>query len=123
MKTIVAGSRSITKYKHVVDAINLCGWIPSVIIEGEASGVDTLAKRYGWLNNIPVDPHPAAWQINGYLDKGAGAKRNQEMANIAEALVLVWDWVSTGSKDMLDRARKKGLKVFVYIPEEYKDNE
>jgi hypothetical protein len=45
----------------------------------------------------------------------AGFARNQKMADYAEALVAVWDGRSSGTRDMLDRARARGLKVFVHI--------
>ena len=119
MRTIIAGSRSIIDLKYIVAAVKESTFDISVIIEGEANGVDVLVWRYGMINNIPVEPFLAKWNEFG---KSAGYKRNVEMANNAEALILVWDGKSKGSKHMLDVAKTKGLKTFVYIPEEYQNN-
>ena len=43
--------------------------------------------------------------------------RNQVMADHADALIAVWDGASKGTADMIDRAKKRGLKVFVYDAE------
>jgi hypothetical protein len=37
------------------------------------------------------------------------------MAADAEALILIWDGESRGSKDMLNKANAKGLKVYVHL--------
>ena len=46
MRLIVAGSRTITDAALVVDAVAGSGWTPTVVIEGEAPGVDTLARAW-----------------------------------------------------------------------------
>jgi hypothetical protein len=37
-----------------------------------------------------------------------------EMADYAEVLIACWDGTSKGTKHMIDIAREKGLKVFVF---------
>ena len=37
------------------------------------------------------------------------------MADSADALIAIWDGKSVGTKDMIRRARKTGLTVFVSI--------
>ena len=36
------------------------------------------------------------------------------MAAYAEALIAVWDGVSGGTKDMIERAKAHGLKVYIH---------
>ena len=54
---------------------------------------------------------PADWNKYG---KSAGYKRNEEMANIADAALVIWDGESRGSKHMIDIAKKQKLQVYVY---------
>lgn len=110
MKTIIAGSRSITNFDIIELAIKYSEFNITEIICGMANGVDLLGKRYGYLNNIPVIEIPANWR---HLGNKAGYIRNREMAEKADALILIWDGVSKGSKHMLDLAIKKKLNIFL----------
>lgn len=110
MKTIIAGSRQISDYAMVEDAISQCAWRPTVVISGAARGVDTLGERWAEDNGVPVERFPADWGKHG---KSAGYKRNLEMVDHAEALIAIWDGESRGTKHMIDIARRAGLKVHV----------
>ena len=115
MKVIIAGSRDITSYESIKQAIfnaSMCG-IPEIteVVSGTARGVDMLGERYANDNNITIVKYPAQWGIYG---KKAGYIRNEEMAHYADALISVWDGVSRGSKHMINIAEEKGLIVYVY---------
>lgn len=112
MKIIVAGSRDITKYVVVESAIQESGWIDkkAEIVSGVARGVDQLAVRFARENNLALHQFPADWDKYG---RSAGMIRNREMAEFADALIAVWDGKSRGTKNMIDIATLKGLKVFV----------
>jgi len=45
--------------------------------------------------------------------KAAGPKRNEQMANDADALIAFWDGKSKGTKNMIDAANKLGLYVII----------
>jgi hypothetical protein len=47
--------------------------------------------------------------------KAGGPIRNREMAEEADALIAFWDGQSRGTKDMIEVAKKKGLKVRVIM--------
>lgn len=114
MKTIIAGGRDITNPKHLLDAIKLAeenGIYLDEIVSGMAPGVDYMGYRYALSNNIPVKPFPADW---GKYGNAAGPIRNQKMAEYSNALIAVWDGISKGTKDMIERAKACGLKIFVY---------
>lgn len=113
MKTIIAGSRDITDIKHVIDAVNMCGWNPTAVVCGMARGVDTLGEDWANQNDIPVHCFPANWIKHG---KSAGYLRNVQMAQNAEALIAIWDGISRGTGHMIDIAHSHGLKVFVHNP-------
>lgn len=112
MKTIIAGSRSITNYKTVVYAVSQCGWVPSAIVSGCAPGVDTLGEEFAKQFNLPIHKYPADWNTQG---RAAGPIRNRQMGDNADALIAIWDGKSPGTGDMIKYARQKGLKVFVHI--------
>jgi len=111
MKTIIAGSRSIKDYQVLLNALRSYDLPITEIVSGHANGVDALGERYASEHNIPVTIFPAHWDEFG---KKAGYLRNVEMGNYAEALVAVHDGTSAGTKHMIDIARSKGLKVYIY---------
>lgn len=111
MKTIIAGSRGVTDYNIVLEAIKQSGFEITEVVSGTARGVDKLGERYAVENVIPITRFVPDWNKHG---KRAGFLRNAEMGDYADALVAVWDGESRGTKQMIDYAIKKGLKVFVY---------
>ena len=52
----------------------------------------------------------AQWDKYG---RQAGPMRNRQMAENADALIAYWDGESRGSKNMIEEAKKRGLKVAV----------
>ena len=59
MITIVAGSRSITNYEIVKEAIEKSGFDIISIVSGGARGVDSLGERYARENGIELKQFPA----------------------------------------------------------------
>lgn len=112
MKTIIAGSRSITDYSEVWVATTDSEFEITEVVCGMARGVDMLGKTWGEKYGIPVKEFPADWDANG---KAAGPIRNRQMADYADALILVWDGHSKGSANMLQEAKKRGLKIHQHI--------
>ncbi len=108
MRTIIAGSRSITNYDLVENYIETAPWRPAVVISGDAAGVDTLAARWAEAKGIKVEHYPAEWDRYG---RRAGFIRNSRMADVAEALLLIWDGKSPGSAMMKKIAAAKGLAI------------
>jgi hypothetical protein len=127
MKLIIAGSRSLDNYtsisKIIEEALREKDWEPAEVVCGEASGVDTVGKYWANAKDIPVKSFPAKWKDlkaggaivrenkYGKYNARAGFDRNEKMAVYADALLLIWDGVSSGSMDMLDRAKKHNLQV------------
>lgn len=110
MRTIIAGGREITDPKEVILAVEKSGFEITTIISGGARGVDSLAIDYAFENDIEYEVFKADWDRYG---RSAGPRRNQEMAENADALIAIWDGESRGTANMIDTARKLNLKVFV----------
>lgn len=110
MRTIIAGSRTITDISAVYEAVEKCGWIPTVIVSGHAPGVDRLGEKWAEIEIVQLEVYPANWARFG---RGAGKIRNAEMALKAEALIAIWDGYSKGTGHMIDCARANNLKIYV----------
>lgn len=116
MRTIIAGSRDIKDPWALDMAFRLCPWSGEItsVVCGMAEGIDLLGRTWAQFYGLPVDEHPvtdADWKQFG---KSAGPRRNAEMANVADALLVVWDGASPGTRNMIGLAQKKGLKIYVH---------
>ncbi len=110
MKVIIAGGRDITDYSLIEIAINESGFIIDEVVSGGATGVDTLAIKYAIEKGIPSKVFHADWKKH---QRAAGPIRNREMAEYSDALIAIWDGKSRGTKNMIEEAKRKGLKVVV----------
>jgi hypothetical protein len=109
MKTIIAGSRSITDPLTIENAIKESGFEITEVVCGLARGVDSLGKEWAIKNNIPIKEFPADWDTHG---RKAGYVRNLEMVKYADALIAIWDGESKGTKHTITEAEKRHLKIF-----------
>lgn len=114
-KVIIAGGRNFSDYgllKERCDYFlqNKIKESRVVIISGHATGADALGERYAQERGLSLDAHPADWNKHG---RAAGPIRNKEMAEVADALIAFWDGASRGTANMIDLAKRKGLKVAV----------
>jgi hypothetical protein len=118
MKLIIAGGRSCTDFQGVLEAFNIFSGLygyPEEIISGGASGVDKIGEKIADQLNIKLIQFPALWELFG---KAAGPKRNEEMADYADALLLYWDGKSRGSKNMKKCAKKHNLLIVEHLIKE-----
>jgi hypothetical protein len=115
-RVIIAGSRGFDDYAVLQ---TVCDNFLSpkkqthniVIVSGTSKGADTLGEKYARERGYAIGRFPAAWQQYG---KAAGPIRNHQMVDNADALIAFWDGNSTGTKDMITEARKKGIAVRIY---------
>lgn len=110
-RVIVAGSRSFDDYAILEETLdylfqNITDNIQ--IVCGKARGADTLGEQYAHDRGYDIRYFPADWDHYG---KSAGYRRNELMAQNADALVAFWDGESRGTKHMIDLAKKYHLKV------------
>lgn len=111
-RVIVAGSRQFTDYSLLcseLDRLLAYKFSEGVqIVCGEARGADSLGKQYALDRGLDVASFPANWNKYG---NSAGYIRNKEMADNADALVVFWDGVSPGTKNMIEIAYSKKLPI------------
>jgi len=110
-KVIIAGGRDFNNYKMLYDRCQffLQNKENIEVVSGGAKGADTLGERYAKENGHTVKRFIPDWSIG----RVAGILRNAEMAEYADALIAFWDGKSKGTKNMIDTAKKLGLKVRV----------
>lgn len=127
-KVIIAGSRRLTDYNLVIEAIQESGFQIDEVVCGCAKGPDTNGRIWAEKNNIPVKKFPAKWddftvkpcfiktrydgaKYNSY----AGHNRNKEMAEYGTHLILIWDGKSSGSASMRKLAKENSLTIYEKI--------
>lgn len=113
MKVLVCGDRNWTDIKAIFRELSK---LPhgTIIIEGEANGADKLARYEAEFLGFQVLPFPADWKKYG---RAAGPIRNQQMLDQRPDRVLAFHPdldKSKGTRDMVMRARKAGIKVFIF---------
>ena len=106
MKLLIAGSRSITSFDlspHIPEGVDL-------IITGGAKGVDALGEQYAHKRGIPTVTVRPAYETYG---RAAPIRRDEEMVDMADMVLVVWDGVSRGSKHTADYAQKRGKHLIL----------
>lgn len=114
-KVVIAGSRGFSNYKLLKETCDKYLREKKkthnvVVISGHARGADLLGEKYASDEDLDLEIYPADWKKYG---KTAGFMRNEQMANIADAVIAFWNGESHGTKHMIDIAEEKGLNVKV----------
>jgi len=110
MKTIIAGSRGITRLQVLEDVMAEVDWEITEVVSGGARGADRLGEQWARKNGIPIKQFIPDWSTG----RSAGHVRNRKMGDYADALVALWDGESRGTKGMIEYAIKKDLKILVW---------
>ncbi|MBQ6819161.1 MAG: DUF2493 domain-containing protein [Clostridia bacterium] len=105
---VVAGCRDFTDYSVARQAIAafLAEHYPNqavTFVLGGCRGADSLGERYAVEQGIPVEYHLPQWERYG---RGAGPKRNQQMAQRADHILCFWDGQSKGTCSLMQIARR-----------------
>lgn len=106
MKLLIVGSRGITDYDlslYVDESADL-------IISGGAAGVDTLAEKYADKKGISKLILRPDYKRYG---KAAPIIRNKMMVDLCDALIVIWDGKSKGTKHTIDYAQKEKKPITV----------
>ena len=114
-KVIIAGSRGFSNYKLLREQCNKFlrekrKTSNIIVVSGHARGADTLGEKYAQDEGFTLEIYPAQWKKFG---KRAGYRRNEQMAEVADALIAFWDGSSRGTKHMIDIMNEKNLLVRV----------
>ena len=109
MKVIIAGSRTIHS-APIDEIIKASGFEITEVVSGHHwEGVDVLGEQWARLHGLQPKTFPADWKRFG---KSAGPRRNRQMAEYADALILIWNGITSGSANMLQEAEKRGLLIY-----------
>jgi hypothetical protein len=115
MKLIIAGSRTIAGNGSLINGaiqhFQLTGKV-SEVVSGTASGIDSLGEKWAAHYKIKIKRFPAEWNKYG---NSAGPIRNKDMAEYADALLLIWDGLSRGSKSMKTEMQKAKKDIYEVI--------
>lgn len=110
MKVVIAGSRSITDHDLVTEVIFDSGFDITEVVCGGAYGVDLIGKRWANDRDIRVKMFMADWEKSG---KKAGMIRNREMAEYADAAIIICNDSSKGSIGMLNSIKNTGKPYYI----------
>ncbi len=100
MKLLIVGSRSITDF-------DLSPYIPTdvdTIISGGACGIDRLAEQYADCHRLSKCIVRPRYDLYG---RAAPLKRNEQMVDMADAVLVVWNGSSKGTQYTLKYSKKK----------------
>lgn len=100
MKLLIAGSRSIKDFDlspHISDEVD-------TIISGGAEGIDSLAELYADKNRLSKFIVRPRYELYG---RAAPVKRNKQMVDMADAVLIIWDGHSKGTMHTVKYAQKE----------------
>ena len=108
IKLMVCGSRTITDKDFIYKKIDECiaenfSAEEIIIIEGDARGVDSIAKQWAIDHNKQIEAYPAKWDLYG---KSAGFRRNVDMVKACDYCLILWDGESKGTKHDIDLCKQ-----------------
>jgi len=119
MHVAVVGSRNFAPMRNMVPLLetfrsDIFG--DFTLVSGGAEGVDKAAEKWAKSVGLPTKIFPADWERDG---KRAGVMRNGAIISNAQAVIVFWDGVSTGTLDSICRAKKSKEipddKIFIYL--------
>lgn len=119
VRLLIAGSRSVRDAvlveqfiaRKLRDDFHLEPSDVAEVVSGGARGVDRLGEDWARRHGIPVHVMRPDW--DGPAGRGAGLERNTDLVARATHVLVVWDGVSRGTKDTIDKARAAGKPVRV----------
>ena len=113
-RVIIAGCRDFNDYELLREK---CDYMLSkkkdthkvIIVSRHTSGADALGERYAKERKFGLEKYPAD-RSRGFL---ASTIRNEQMAKVADALIVFWDGRFRETRNMIDFANLKGIPVKV----------
>ena len=110
MKVIIAGSRTVTRFDDVLDAVFKSGFVIDEVVSGGAAGADKFGEDWAAVNSTPIKRFYPDWSQYG---RSAGPRRNRQMAEYADALIAVWDGKSRGTQNMIEEMKALGKPFWI----------
>ena len=109
MKLLIAGSRSIQNF-------DLSSYIPAgvdTVISGGASGIDHLAEQYADRHHLSKYIMRPCYELYG---RAAPLKRNEQMVNLSDVVLIIWDGKSRGTQYTLNYASQLNKPIILVQP-------
>lgn len=107
LKVAVIGSRSLTDYDVVEEAMEPYRNRAGMIVSGGARGTDRLAEEWAKENEVETLiflPDPAH-------GRGGYRIRNEKIVESADMVVAFWDGKSRGTKMVIEMCKDLGVPV------------
>lgn len=108
MKLLIVGSRSVNN----IDLTEYVKKDVDLIITGGAEGVDRIAENYADKHRISKLILYPRYELYGRV---APLKRNEQMVEIADKIIVIWDGVSKGSRYTIEYAKKRKKDVVIVL--------
>lgn len=118
-KLIIAGSRTLKfSTSFVNEIITNTNLIPEEaeameVVSGGANGIDKCGES--WAKEFDCEIRRFLPDYEKFIGSVAPKKRNTQMAEYADALLLIWDGSSRGSLDMKTKMQQQGKPVYEVI--------
>ena len=114
MKLIIAGTRTLNFGAGNIETIIKQKGISGIkeIVSGGATGVDSNGQDYAAWNELRCKVFKPDWETYG---RAAGPIRNRQMAEYADALLLIWDGKSHGSRSMKMEMQTLGKPIYEVV--------
>lgn len=112
MKRIaIVGSREFKNLDRVIEYIES---LPetTIVVSGGARGVDIVAEHSAERRGLQTHIFYAQWKRYG---KSAGMRRNREMLDTVDEVVVFWDGESRGTEQAIAYAKARNIPVKVIV--------
>lgn len=114
-RAIICGGRKFKDYDYLCKVLDHLSdlYDITVVIEGEAKGVDTLARRWAEERELKVIPFEADWDTYG---RKAGPIRNRRMLQESDPNLVIAFPGGKGTANMVKQALAFRVKVIQVEP-------
>jgi hypothetical protein len=108
MRVAVTGGRLFRDVQFVCDILDQFHIEVGIdaLIEGEADGLDLIARAWAEWVGVPVDPYPANWDR---YDNFAGSVRNTQMIREGKPDIVIAFKGGKGTRDMRYKTEAAGI--------------
>ena len=110
-KLAVVGSRTFTDEELLSSILHKFDKKSLTIISGGAMGADKLAENWAKRWGVKTIIFKPDYKKYG---RKAGIIRNKDIIENADQVIAFWDGKSPGTKNSIDRAEKRGIKVDIH---------
>jgi len=108
MKVIIAGAHTFTDYQRLCQVLASDRHRITQVLTGGARGAELLGYRWAWKHAVRHQCFRADWERFG---KAAGVRRNHQMAQAGDVLVVFGNQTSPGTAHLIQCMQPRGTPV------------